>query len=397
MATGCSYFKKKIRFVFKTQKISMAENFVNGENIKGLTLFIKDLRLCKGKEEEQKRVNKELAKIRNKLKDEKPLNGYKKKKYVCKLVLIFLLGYKRDIGHLLAVNLLSSSVYSEKRIGCLLISVVMGNDSDFMHLIIIAVKDDLSSSKIIFQNLALHFTANSTSPELADSVVSQVLNLLVSFNTTGFVTQTAALSLLQLFHIRPHSVLEEFQTRKIINLLWLRDLGVLTSVAGLIEFLAKKFTSQYQSCIGPCIVKLFHIVEQSCTDFQDYFYYDILSPWTTLKLLRILQNYPAPFDTVLKLKLTSALETILTRAGDLPKLKSIEHDNAKYAMIFEAISLITQMKLGGMILSRAITILRDVLHHRNVNHRFVALDMMTQLASNPVYLKTLQSEWHTVF
>ena len=42
------------------------------------------------------------------------LNGYQKKKYVCKLLYMYLLGYEVEFGHLEAVNLLSSTKYSEK-------------------------------------------------------------------------------------------------------------------------------------------------------------------------------------------------------------------------------------------------------------------------------------------
>lgn len=44
------------------------------------------------------------------------LDGYQKKKYVCKLVFIFLLGNDIDFGYQEAVNLLSSSRFSEKQI-----------------------------------------------------------------------------------------------------------------------------------------------------------------------------------------------------------------------------------------------------------------------------------------
>lgn len=36
-----------------------------------------------------------------------------RKKYVCKLLLIFLLGYDIDFGHMEAVNFLSSNKYTE--------------------------------------------------------------------------------------------------------------------------------------------------------------------------------------------------------------------------------------------------------------------------------------------
>lgn len=57
-----------------------------------------------------------MANIRSKFKGDKTLDGYQKKKYVCKLLFIFLLGHDIDFGHMEAVNLLSSNKYSEKQI-----------------------------------------------------------------------------------------------------------------------------------------------------------------------------------------------------------------------------------------------------------------------------------------
>lgn len=83
-----------------------------------LSLSFYNLRQKKGKskEAEIKRINKELANIRSKFKGDKTLDGYQKKKYVCKLLFIFLLGHDIDFGHMEAVNLLSSNKYSEKQI-----------------------------------------------------------------------------------------------------------------------------------------------------------------------------------------------------------------------------------------------------------------------------------------
>ena len=44
------------------------------------------------------------------------LSGYQKKKYVCKLLYIYILGWDVDIGHMEAINLLTSTKYSEKQI-----------------------------------------------------------------------------------------------------------------------------------------------------------------------------------------------------------------------------------------------------------------------------------------
>jgi len=60
---------------------------VRGDAMRGLAVFISDIRNCKSKEAEVKRINKELANIRSKFKGDKTLDGYQKKKYVCKLLL----------------------------------------------------------------------------------------------------------------------------------------------------------------------------------------------------------------------------------------------------------------------------------------------------------------------
>jgi hypothetical protein len=38
----------------------------------------------------------------------------------------------------------------------------------------------------------------------------------------------------------------------------------------------------------------FQIVTSSYTDLQDYTYYFVPAPWLSVKLLRLLQNYPPP-------------------------------------------------------------------------------------------------------
>jgi AP-2 complex subunit alpha len=44
------------------------------------------------------------------------LNSYQKRKYVCKLLYIYILGWDIDFGYVEAVNLLSSPKYEDKHI-----------------------------------------------------------------------------------------------------------------------------------------------------------------------------------------------------------------------------------------------------------------------------------------
>ncbi|GAA5863275.1 hypothetical protein JCM1840_007464, partial [Sporobolomyces johnsonii] len=85
------------------------------DDMRGLTQYIADLRSCRVRELEEKRINKEMAHIRQKFKDGN-LDGRQKKKYISKIIFTSILGYPVDIGHMEAVNLISSQKYSEKQI-----------------------------------------------------------------------------------------------------------------------------------------------------------------------------------------------------------------------------------------------------------------------------------------
>ncbi len=71
--------------------------------------------------------------FRSKFKGDKTLDGYQKKKYVCKLLFIFLLGHDIDFGHMEAVNLLSSNKYTEKQIVSHFTSKTVVNFINVLH------------------------------------------------------------------------------------------------------------------------------------------------------------------------------------------------------------------------------------------------------------------------
>ncbi|OCT70986.1 hypothetical protein XELAEV_18037902mg [Xenopus laevis] len=190
-----------------------------GDGMRGLAVFISDIRNCKSKEAEIKRINKELANIRSKFKGDKALDGYSKKKYVCKLLFIFLLGHDIDFGHMEAVNLLSSNKYTEKQIGYLFISVLVNSNSELIRLINNAIKNDLASRNPTFMCLALHCIANVGSREMAEAFASEIPRILVAGDTMDSVKQSAALCLLRLYKTSPDLVPMGEWTSRVVHLL----------------------------------------------------------------------------------------------------------------------------------------------------------------------------------
>ncbi|XP_060137092.1 AP-2 complex subunit alpha-1 isoform X4 [Zootoca vivipara] len=367
-----------------------------GDGMRGLAVFISDIRNCKSKEAEIKRINKELANIRSKFKGDKALDGYSKKKYVCKLLFIFLLGHDIDFGHMEAVNLLSSNKYTEKQIGYLFISVLVNCNSELIRLINNAIKNDLASRNPTFMCLALHCIANVGSREMAEAFASEIPRILVAGDTMDSVKQSAALCLLRLYKTSPDLVPMGEWTSRVVHLLNDQHMGVVTAAVSLIACLCKKNPDDFKTCVSLAVSRLSRIVSSASTDLQDYTYYFVPAPWLSVKLLRLLQCYPPPEDAAVKGRLVECLETILNKAQEPPKSKKVQHSNAKNAILFEAISLIIHYDSEPNLLVRACNQLGQFLQHRETNLRYLALESMCTLASSEFSHEAVKTHIETV-
>jgi AP-2 complex subunit alpha len=148
-------------------------------NIRGLTKFVSDLRFCESEEQVEKRVSTELAKIRSKFAAGK-ISGYDLKKYVWKLIYIFMMGFDVDFGHIEAVQLLTMPKYSEKNAGHIAVTLMLNENNDVLRLTIQAIKKDLATGTDEVQCLALSTIANIGGEEFAESLSGDVLKLLIS-------------------------------------------------------------------------------------------------------------------------------------------------------------------------------------------------------------------------
>ena len=147
--------------------------------MRGLNVFISDIRNTRARDSEEKRINTELAKIRAKFKETK-LSGYDRKKYVCKLLYMYILGWNVDIGHVEAVTLLSSTKYSEKQIGYLGVTLFLHEKHTIFPLVVNSIRNDLLDNNELFNCLALHCIANLGGKEIADSLGIEVYRALVA-------------------------------------------------------------------------------------------------------------------------------------------------------------------------------------------------------------------------
>jgi AP-2 complex subunit alpha len=119
--------------------------------MKGLNAFITDIRGCQNKEQEQNRCEQELSKIKTQFANDRNMTGYHKKKYIWKLLYMYILGYEIDIGHQDAAFLINCPKFSEKYTGYVATSILINEEqSDIFQSISGSIRSDLNSGNEVF-------------------------------------------------------------------------------------------------------------------------------------------------------------------------------------------------------------------------------------------------------
>ncbi|KAI0601787.1 Adaptor protein complex AP-2 alpha subunit [Biscogniauxia sp. FL1348] len=345
-------------------------------NMRGLVQFIADLRNARARDLEEKRINKELANIRQKFKDGN-LNGYHKKKYVCKLLYIYILGWNVDFGHLEAVNLISANKYSEKQIGYLAMTLFLHEKHELLHLVVNSIRKDLLDHNELFNCLALHAIANVGGREMGEALSAEVHRLLISPTSKAFVKKKAALTLLRLYRKHPDIIQPQWAER-IISLMDDVDLGVALSVTSLVMAVAQDNLEQYKGAYVKAASRLKRIVVDG--DYTgDYLYYKVPCPWIQVKLLRLLQYFPPSEDSHVRDMIRESLQKILNLA--MENNKNVQQNNAQNAVLFEAINLIIHLDTEHALMKQISTRLGRFITSRETNVRYLGLEAMTHLAA----------------
>ncbi|EXJ96227.1 hypothetical protein A1O1_01353 [Capronia coronata CBS 617.96] len=345
-------------------------------SMRGLVQFIADLRNARARELEEKRINKELANIRQKFKNEK-LDGYQKKKYACKLLYIYIQGYNVDFGHLEAVNLISATKYSEKQIGYLSVTLFLHEEHELLHLVVNSIRKDLLDQNEINNCLALHAVANVGGREMGEALSADVHRLLISPTSKSFVKKKAALTLLRLYRKYP-GILQPEWAERIISLMDDPDMGVVLSVTSLIMALVQDHPDAYKGSYVKAAQRLHKIVIENDIS-PDYLYYKVPCPWIQVKFLKLLQYYPPSEDTHVRDIIREALQAIMQAATETPK--NVQQNNAQNAVLFEAINLLIHLDTEHQLMMQISSKLGRFIQSRETNVRYLGLDAMTHFAA----------------
>lgn len=360
--------------------------------IRGLINFIGDIRNCKTEEEERERVETELAKIRSSF-AKSNVGGYAKKKYMWKVMYMYILGYPVDFGHMQCVDLIRSDTWTEKNVGYVGVSLLLIEYTELLRLCINTIKTDLKSKNEMFQCLALTCVANVGGSEFAEALKNDVEDLLLSGTSRFFVRKKSALCLLRLIRHNPDNLPSMTNANEIIKIATQSNIGVVTSVMALLKGLVVHDTDNYGGIV-PVAVDLLdqYVIGRECA--KEYIYYRTPCPWLQVKLLNILQHYPPPKDNKLK-KLQDILERIISKTE---VTSNVNKNHADHSILFEAMNVIIHLNLHdeSMLHDRAIQKLLHFINVKEGNIRYLGLDAMTRLAKIAKTHKKIKGHLRTI-
>ncbi|CBZ50059.1 hypothetical protein NCLIV_005350 [Neospora caninum Liverpool] len=271
-------------------------------SIRGVSLFIQDVRSSPSSSREQARVLQELAKIRQRFAHpKKPLTGYEKKKCLTKLLYIHLLGYPVDIGHAEAISLLSSPHYSERAAAYLFCSLLLvdsytaGRDlPELRGLCCSSIKKDLSLQHEDFAALALDCASYISDADAAAELFPQMQAIAnPSSSASALIRQKAYSCMLVFFRLRPSLLpCDVWASRLGQALLFEQDLSCLLSLVNLIFYavLRTKQLHRWQQQLQLSAINILARILSKDVP-EPFFYHGTPAPWLAVRLLQLLQRF----------------------------------------------------------------------------------------------------------
>lgn len=375
--------------------------------MKGLQLFIADLRATQNAKDHDMRIQTELSNIRKQFGQKNGLNGYQRKKYVAKLAYIYITTNTSMMPELLfgreqCMKLLESNSFNEKWIGYMTLELLMGDaptDEEVEKNLIRILKKDLDSNDENVVCLALNFfaVAGNRRATMSEQLNQVIFGLLRSPASSGIIKRKSSLAFLVAIRKEPR-IFSDLDEKK--RTLWVEritsllgedeDEGFLVSLLPLIEFIAKevdvrpclRLIPQLTEILVECFSKSDNSSSVSTTGDQ----LSTLNPWLISKCASLLDvliyddgsnltGSQIDQKTIGKLRIcvSKAINLNVELPSDYP-MKNIQH-----VILFKILGLACKLDPSSEAVSNAVSGLCRIVDSKDINVKYSALDLLCKV------------------
>ncbi|SCU93179.1 LAME_0F02916g1_1 [Lachancea meyersii CBS 8951] len=393
-------------------------------SMRGLQLFIADLRGSVHTEDREKRVQAELVNIRRQFgagndserakggipsRPSSSLSGYQRKKYVAKLAYILIATNTTRTADLMfgldeCCELMASTVYSEKYIAYMTLELLYYHP-DVAQLagdrIIQQLKLDLASSTDNSVCLALNFLAvvGKFNSVLTTELIHEVFQVLRSPTSAQILKKKSALAFLALLR-NDSSILTQDARRK---QLWIQrimsllddtnDYRLMVSVLPLIEYIAHDVDGQACIKLIPQLSDiLFNCVSGKGEASHELSSHEnIPNPWLVTKIVSIL-NFLISSPSSAEGEITFSdidqgtlgkLRSSVTKAIEIGTQSAVDAvaRTVKNTILFSLINFASKLDPSTDAIISSVTALCSLLTSTETNTRYLTLDCLIKLCS----------------
>ncbi|CEP63832.1 Apl3p LALA0_S09e03510g [Lachancea lanzarotensis] len=405
--------------------LAATSNNRSHNSMKGLQLFIADLRGSVHAEDREKRIQAELVNIRRQFganndkergkgSSVSPLmassmNGYQRKKYVAKLAYILIATNTTRIADVMfgleeCCELMASSIYSEKFIAYMTLEMLYCSPTVAQQAgdrIIQQLKHDLASTSDNSVSLALNFLAvvGKFDSRLTAELIHEVFQVLRSPTSAQILKKKSALAFLALIR-NDSSILTQDARRK---QLWIQRITsllddstnyrLMISVLPLIDYIAREVDGQ--ACVK--LIPQLSDILYNCITGKGEASYDLSgqqsmpNPWLVTKIVAILNflisspsssSGETTFSNIDQGTL-GKLRTSVTKAieiGTEPALDAVAR-TVKNTILFSLINFASKLDPSTDAIVSSVSALCSLLASTEINTRYLTLDCLIKLCS----------------
>lgn len=329
--------------------------------------LVRSIRACKTAAQEREVVQKECAQIRNGFRAE---DKEYRARHVAKLLYIHMLGYPAHFGQLECLKLVTSSRFSDKRIGYLATMMLLDESKEVTMLVTNSLQMDLNHQTQYVSGLALCCFGAIMSEAMARDLSGEVQKLIKSSNS--YIRKKAVLCAVRIIRKVPE-LTEDFipATRSLLDE---RNHGVLLTGVTLIHEMCTTYpdsVTHFKRVIPKLIKILKSLITSSYSSDHDVG--GVTDPFLQARILQLLRKLGLQ-DAEASERMSVILPQVTTNTESTK--------NVGNAILYEAVKCIMEMDAESALRLMGITTLGKFLTNKDRNIRYVALTMLLRTVQN---------------
>jgi AP-1 complex subunit gamma-1 len=325
--------------------------------------LIRSVRSCKTAAEERALISREKALIRNSFtEDEADFRA----RNIAKLLYINMLGHDTDFGQMECLKLLTSSTYSDKKIGYLGLTQLFNEKSEVLMMATHRIRIDLQNNTHFVVSLALAALSEIATMDMCRELASEVAKLMSS--SPNYIKKKASLAATRIIRKVPEAI-DDF-IEKIQGLMEERHHGVMLSTLALVEEILQ-INLQYKTQLKKHIPLMVRVLKSLASSYTaEYDVSGIIDPFLQIAILKAFRIMGTN-DEAISEEISEILAQVATNTPS--------NKNTGNAVLFECVKTIMNIESSNTLKTVAINILGKFLGNKDSNSKYVALQALQKV------------------